>query len=342
MTLFKKRSLVRPSTPKDIVDTMVGEGLETPALKQLKISNEIYMKSRTQKQISKSENGKSANPSLIASLSILAHSVPSAATAAAASAVSSPSPSVIPQKQVRKSKAYSKEGAGYVASQREVKFDQLIKTKDEIKKSLQILASNTAKNGNVPVAAVETKKEILESVNSRWKQQMMSVAADKETPSKAKAKKNITFNEKVTCHKISRIQDIIEEYDAFEEAFYNECEARFADLDASMGKSEKDVPIVDLSFTEESTVQSTEDQEPQVAELSVCEIMESATDGLMPQSISRMENFFQEARKSKYSHADSITSLGPACPTPDRCNSPSDINFDINPTGTESLLFILN
>ncbi|KAJ3305532.1 hypothetical protein HDV03_001398 [Kappamyces sp. JEL0829] len=126
-------------------------------------------------------------------------------------------------------------------------FDSLLKTKALDIKAQRVLAQNTAMN----VSVKPTKSEI-HSINSRW-ESMMSLDHSPLSSAKKKEKRSISFNEKVTCHKITRIKDILDEYDAFEQEFYDECEARFAAFDddaLSTGSSVAEVPKLDQSTSD--------------------------------------------------------------------------------------------
>jgi hypothetical protein len=190
-------------------------------------------------------------------------------------------------------------GAGFAKrKENDISFEELLKTKALDARSQRILALNTAMN-----VSVKPTREAIDAINNRWESMMTTL----DEQNMKKSKRNISFNEKVTCHKISRIKDILEEYDAFEKEFYEECEARFSD----------DTPGADEPTTHTDTF----------IDISIEDILEES-DVQPLGHLSGQETIFEEARNRNRRRpkiicdSESVSSMGSACPTPERKESP--------------------
>ncbi|KAJ3312548.1 hypothetical protein HDV04_002865 [Boothiomyces sp. JEL0838] len=162
------------------------------------------------------------------------------------------------------------------------------------------------KNNSAPHANTFTRKRVnrdaLEDVNSRW-ESMMDMAAsssitlvpENNIKQNHKSKRSISFNETVTMHKISRIQDLIEEYDAFEE------------MNIEFGQDEWNSDAVE-------DTDLFQDKNEDLLDLTLKDLNQ---DYITSEKITR-----KPVPKQISDDEESVTSLRPGCPTPDRLTYP--------------------
>ncbi|KAI8902167.1 hypothetical protein BC833DRAFT_574631 [Globomyces pollinis-pini] len=136
------------------------------------------------------------------------------------------------------------------------------------------------------------------AINNKWENMMEDNPIMVPIQPK-KAKRTISFSETVTCHAISRIQDLIDEYDAFEDYY------------------ESSIHTPSKEIAEESIVNESKT----IREINA---LDMTTTSLSNQSFYNTNDdveLFYDYKRTEWDR-DSITSLGPACPTPDRQSSP--------------------
>ena len=198
----------------------------------------------------------------------------------------------------------NRQSAGYKSGieKGNANFDELLKSRAQGVKAERVLALNTTKNSHLSPAVLSTassqaipaNNDRLNEINRKW-DALMDSAISLYLPTNAK--RSISFNETVTCHNIAKIKDIIAEFDSFE--------------DEALSYSDSKLGHADITQTE------TESEE---FNMTIREILDSPIIVTIPESLSRQDEIFVESRTNSY--VDSITSLAPACPTPDRSLSP--------------------
>jgi hypothetical protein len=142
------------------------------------------------------------------------------------------------------------------------------------------LALNTTKN------IQQTVRDPIGTVNNRWSEMMDNV------PQVKKQKRNISFNENVTCHSILRIQDLIAEYDAFDDME--------TEIPNETEKTQNEIKLIDMT-------------------------MKEMNEACPKSSFDDLSDSFQPLKRRKsviWDDNDSVTSLGPGFRTPERACSP--------------------
>lgn len=311
---------------RDVVDILAGsETILSPPLKNLKTPKYIDRK-EILAQLQSSPIPYSAAAATIDTKGDQANQAPSCQQPLAMKTVSSSRSSAgfSSQRQNRKSK----------------KFDELIKSRAEEAKAVRLLAENTAKNVSLPPSLSTTDAAVslssnsnIQDVNSKWQDMMIrtspATSASTEGEKANKAKRSISFNEKVVCHNIQRVKDIIDEYDAFEREFLAECETRLSAMESStnlvLGDRKRQISYDghDIMSCNHTQMHGTSNSDAEF-EMTLEEIL--STQITIPDSLSRQDEIFRESRlrhQQHYDYEDSVTSMAPACPTPDRSLSPS-------------------
>lgn len=167
--------------------------------------------------------------------------------------------------QIQNRRSLSSKSAGFTpgkGTDREV-FDELFK-----RKALQHASSKVK------------IRDPIGTINNRWETMMQN---DKLVE---KTKRSISFNETVKCHSILRIQDLIEEYDAFEQT------------------------VPDTNPSHSGTIHHSKNIPDQV---------NIKVSGLIPDQVNIEDQTSLDTKSdSKDTDEDdsSVTSLGPGCPTP--------------------------
>ncbi|KAJ3273087.1 hypothetical protein HDV01_004864 [Terramyces sp. JEL0728] len=175
------------------------------------------------------------------------------------------------------------------------------------------IGRNTLAKIDTPVHQ-RAKRDPLQDINSRWESMMEMATSSSITlvpdinneKHSQKSRRSISFNETVTLHKISRIQDLIEEYDAFEE-MNDEYGDEWTDSvdDRELLGEQQNEELLDLAL---------EDLNQEY-----CPSLKSARNNI-------------DSLKHNSDDEESVTSLGRGCPTPDRLNYLETSNLDYSPS----------
>jgi hypothetical protein len=188
-------------------------------------------------------------------------------------------------------------------------------------------------------SVIVPEREPLRSVNERWKQMMSRSSSRDIRPSKTQ-ERNITFSENVTTFTISRIQDLLDEFDTAFEAlevpaklqrmdvhlsdemlkdleddcgdWNNGCVSAFSDSEATLRTiDDKSLSRQDRTILAEGTYTRTFDDD---AHQTLTKVAESL-------SLGTLHDTWYPERKPKPSE-DDASSLAGSCPTPQSQSRP--------------------